>query len=393
PSARPPLPEDSKTGFPAQTDSSPPVWPGEPPPSVLGQAGAGLALVGLDGRWQWVNPVFCRILGLSAVQLVGQGVEEVVHPQDMEVYRSRLKSLLDENSQPGPTDLRVIGGGGTPAWLHWTPALALKPDGTPDGFIFVAEDITLSKNTERLREEFISNLSHELRTPLTSILGAIGLALGTLKGQLDPGLVQLLEMGKRNGDQLLLLVNDLLDIQQIENGNLMMGADQVNMADLVAYSVSIHRPDADRKQISLKKRVLAEDVYVMGDWDRLLQVMSNLISNAVRFSPPGQAVEIALAHEKNTVSVSVKDHGAGIPEDFTLHVFQKFIRAKNSTAREKTGSGLGLSIAKGIVESHQGTIGFASRPGEGATFTFSLPAYQPAISETLFGQAPPLKTR
>jgi len=235
-------------------------------------------------------------------------------------------------------------------------------------------DITDIKNAEKMKDEFISTLSHELRTPLTSIIGSLGITTGMFADSLSPEVSEMLDVSRRNADHLVRLINDLLDLQKVEMGNLTLDKEIIRLADLITYGVALNKGYADKAGVSLKVDDEMPHLEVLGDWDRLIQVLSNLISNAVKFSPKGETVEVML-HELSDqrARISVCDKGPGIPAEFKTRIFQRFAQADSSDARSVGGTGLGLSISKSLVEAHDGTIGFVTDPDVGTNFFFRLP--------------------
>lgn len=230
---------------------------------------------------------------------------------------------------------------------------------------------------ERLKDEFISIASHELRTPLTSIQGALGIIQARSLADLPPQVVKLVDVAYRNTERLVRLVNDMLDLQKIESGSLRFDLKPLEIAPVVEQALEANQDYANRFGVVF---VLAETVpgaRVLADSDRLIQVLTNLLSNAAKFSPGGQKVEIAISRQADAVRVAVADRGPGIPDDFKDRIFGKFAQSDSPATRAAGGSGLGLNISKAIVERMGGHIGFVTSPGAGSTFFFDLPEWRP----------------
>ncbi|WP_448561266.1 PAS domain S-box protein [Trichothermofontia sp.] len=248
-------------------------------------------------------------------------------------------------------------------------------DGQVVGRVWSFRDITEQTRIERLKDEFVSMVSHELRTPLTSIRGSLGLILGGVSGDVPEQTRMLLEIAYKNSERLITLINDILDIEKIESGRIDFNLQPLELTPLLTQAIATNQTYADQFQVRL---VLTETVPVRvnADPDRLLQVLTNLLSNAAKFSPTGSVVEVSaqrLESRTDWVRVAVRDYGPGIPAAFIPHIFQKFAQADSSNTRQKGGTGLGLSITKAIVERLGGTIGFETEPGIGTTFYFDLP--------------------
>ena len=240
-------------------------------------------------------------------------------------------------------------------------------------FAGVARDITELKAVEGLKNEFASTVSHALRTPLTSIKGALGLVRSGVTGDLPERMNSMLEIAYSNTDRLIRLINDILDIEKIDAGKMAFRMDPIDLSDIAAKSVEANRTIGEHRSVGLIFADKIPDALVKGDGDRLGQVMANFLSNAVKFSPQGGSVEIAVRVHEDKLRVSVADTGPGVPDDFRDRIFEKFSQADSTDTRGPGGTGLGLSICKAIIERHGGSIGFDSKPGEGAMFFFDLP--------------------
>jgi signal transduction histidine kinase len=190
---------------------------------------------------------------------------------------------------------------------------------------------------------------------------------------LPPKALQLLDVARRNSERLVRLVGEVLDVEKIESGALSFDVGPVVVQDLLSQSIEANWAFAAQHEVSLKLGIVPGGTRVRGDFDRLMQVLTNLISNAIKFSDAGTPVEIAATRRKGSVRITVTDEGPGIPESFRPKVFEKFAQADSSVKRRKGGTGLGLSICKVIVERLGGTIGFDSEEGRGSTFYFDLP--------------------
>jgi signal transduction histidine kinase len=224
---------------------------------------------------------------------------------------------------------------------------------------------------ERLKDEFISVVSHELRTPLTSIHGSLNLAVGGKLGELPPQAHRFLEIAYRNSQRVVRLVNEILDLQEIESGEIALRARAVELAPLLEDAIEANQAYAGRFEVRIALDGEPPAAKVVADPDRLLQVLANLLGNAARFSPPGGTVRVRATRLAGVVRVSVSDRGPGIPEEFRARVFERFARADASSGRGE-GSGLGLSISRAIVERLGGRIGFESEIGRGTTFHLEL---------------------
>lgn len=234
-------------------------------------------------------------------------------------------------------------------------------------------EIRERKRAEKIKQEFTSTVSHELRTPLTSIKGSLGLIRSGVAGQLPDKLQSMLDIAYSNCDRLVLLINDILDMEKLEAGMMNFHLQPMQAISLVEEAIKANKGYGDEHGVTFVKTTMEEDSLVYGDKDRLMQSLSNLMSNAAKYSRQGEQVELSVTREGDKIRIAVKDFGIGIPESFQKNIFQKFSQADSSDTRQKGGTGLGLSITKAIVERHGGEIGFQSEAGVGSTFFFTLP--------------------
>ena len=241
------------------------------------------------------------------------------------------------------------------------------------------EELRLERDRAReayeVKSQFVSIVSHELRTPLTSIIGSLGLLR-------QPGILdeparaeKILDIGQKNSQRLSALINDLLDLQKLEAGQMSYQLGPVSLIELVEDAAEAMEPYADDYCITLELPDIQDDVEVHADYDRLHQVLDNLLSNAVKFSPKGQKVEINFERDGEIGRLIVRDHGIGIPENSRDVVFGQFRQVDGSDHRSFDGTGLGLSITEQIVTAMGGRIDYESTLGEGTTFTVEIPLH------------------
>lgn len=246
-------------------------------------------------------------------------------------------------------------------------------------FVIIIRDITERKKGEQMKNEFISIVSHELRTPITSISGSLTLIINGIVGNFSDKAKRLLEIANSNCQRLLLLINDILDIQKIEAGKMNFNLKPIHLNEFLIEAIAVNKVYADKFEIKMHFNQSNKNPEVEVDPDRLMQVITNLLSNAAKFSPKGEEVLITCKSYHNYVRVLVANRGPGIPKEFQSRIFQKFSQADTSSTRAKGGTGLGLSISKAIVEKLGGTLNFISKPGEITTFYFDLPLIESSL--------------
>ena len=239
--------------------------------------------------------------------------------------------------------------------------------------VAIVKDITELQRVERAKAEFISTVSHELRTPLTSIKGALGLMKSGVINKFPDKLDSLVNIAYANSGRLEALINSILEIEQISAGKENYKLVSTNLPLLVKEAIEANTGYADKYGATLIYSDTDEPLAVNADKSRLMQVMANLISNAAKFSLPGGKVDVSVGRHSERARITVKDSGIGIPETAQLTIFDRFTQADSSDRRARGGTGLGLNIAKTIVEAHDGTISFISELGEGTTFYVYLP--------------------
>jgi signal transduction histidine kinase len=228
---------------------------------------------------------------------------------------------------------------------------------------------------DQAKDEFVSMVSHELRTPLTSIKGALSLLLDAKSRIPDAQQQEMTQIASRNADRLLSIVNDILDVTKLEAGKLDLHQDRLNVSQLVERAIELNAPFCAQChcRLDFTTPTIIESLTVNGDEQRLLQVMANLISNAAKFSPHHSVVKVSARPHGDRIRISVTDQGPGISPGDEARVFQRFSQLHNRGNNKLPGTGLGLNICKHIVESHGGSIGFASVPHQATTFYFTLP--------------------
>lgn len=336
----------------------------------------GIITIDEQGTILSANAAAVKIFGYSKNELIGQSIKMLMP----EPFNSAPDTYLHAYLRDGLP--KIIGQsreaqGRRKDGEAFPMELAVSELVLNDRRIFtgLTRDVTERKRLEQLKSEFISTVSHELRTPLTAIRGALTLVLKKDGEALSAKARPMIEMAERNSERLALLINDILDLEKIEGGSLSFDFGALDLAALAVRAAEDTEGYARKHGVSLKLETHGLTAQVKGDPHRLQQVFANLISNAVKFSPPAGVVEVSVVAVQGRFRVSVKDHGPGIPDHFRDRIFQRFAQADSSDSRDKGGTGLGLSITKAIIDRHRGRIGFTSRPGEGAEFFFDLPAH------------------
>jgi signal transduction histidine kinase/FixJ family two-component response regulator/GGDEF domain-containing protein len=231
------------------------------------------------------------------------------------------------------------------------------------------------RRLDEIKSEFVAVASHELRTPLATIKNAIQLLLQRKTGDINENQEKFLSLAEKNINRLTNILNNLLDLSKIESGRMGLNFEEINLRDPIELILSSFKPQADGKSIQIKMEVEKDLPPVYGDREKIVQIMMNLVGNAIKFTPQGGTISVSAKPyhgDGNMVAISVRDSGIGMPEDRLEKVFEKFYQVEGSLHRSVGGTGLGLAITKGLVEAHHGKIWVESDVGKGSTFTFTL---------------------
>jgi len=340
--------------------------------SVFENASEGIVITDMDGTIQSTNPAYRAITQLSEEELSGENPRILQSGKhDREFYERMWASISGSGHWQGEIWNRRKNGEVFPQWVTIN---AIKDNrGDTTNYVGVAWDISELKASQRMKEEFITTISHELRTPLTSVLVSLGMLKTNMQEQLPEQAQKLIALAHSNSRRLVRLISDILDIEKIEAGKMTFQFEPLELSVLVDRVIGDSKALAELAQISITTQTLASDAWINGDADRLMQALTNLLSNAIKYSPPGKAVEVVIGEQGPMLRIEVTDHGPGIPLEFHDQIFRKFAQVDRADRGEKAGTGLGLNIARLIVQQHGGRIDFQSTPGVCTTFGIDLP--------------------
>lgn len=298
----------------------------------------------------------------------------LIHPDDRDLWLRTIEEAI-RRQKNFEIQFRNVLPDGSFRILESRGQCHADSDGQVSQLRGTVQDITERKRMEKIKDEFVSTVSHELRTPLTSIRGSLGLVTGSMAAELPSKASNLLRIAYKNCERLVNLVNDILDMAKIESGSMEYRFRPLDLVTMIEQAIEANRPFAQQFDVRLKFDNPPGETLVFGDSDRLMQVMANLLANAVKFSPGGGEVCITLGRHQGMLRVSVADQGPGIPEEYRDKVFEKFGQVDASDIRQKGGTGLGLAIVQAIVKKHWGFINFESKVGEGTVFHIDVPEY------------------
>lgn len=346
---------------------------------LLEAAPDAMVVVNDRGEIVLLNLQVEKQFGYSRDELLGQDVANIIPEGFAErLAADALRSAEDALAQQIETGIELQGR--RKDGSEFPIEIMLSPLASAEGTLVTAaiRDISVRKRIERLKDEFVSTVSHELRTPMTSISGSLGLLVEQWADVMPESAVRLLTIANKNSQRLVRLINDILDIEKLEAGRVAFNLGRVEILPLVKQTIDANRGFAEGYRVRVRLDATSVNAEVIADPDRLAQVITNLLSNAIKFSPPGEEVLVMIDRSGDSVRISVRDHGCGIPPDFKPQVFEKFAQADATSSKQKGGTGLGLSIVKQIVKRLHGEVGFHDAPGGGTLFYVELPAAEQA---------------
>jgi PAS domain S-box-containing protein len=362
--------------------------------SILESVGDGIFAFDTEGRATVVNPAACQMFGFREQELLGENIHVLVHHShpdgsDYPEHDCPILGTLQQFDSVRISDEVFWRKDGTSFPVEYVArpqfdtqfdeAAAADPSAPTRprkaiGVVVAFTDTTERRALDRMKDEFVSTVSHELRTPLTSLRAALGLVTGgALKARPEKA-AKMLDIAIDNTDRLVRLVNDILDLERIAGGKAELHSSTCDIDDLFRRAVKLHQTTAAKGGHRLAIR--PSGLHAWADADRILQTLTNLISNAIKFSPASSEIILcSRAIDAHEVQIEVQDHGRGIPPDKLEHIFERFQQVDASDSRAMGGTGLGLAICRSIIAQHGGRIWVTSVEGQGATFAFTLPTH------------------
>lgn len=351
-------------------------------------------ILDMNGNFIKMNKSGLNILGCNKEELNGSPLSQWITPESFNVYQERLAARLSGKSIKHSELIEVICRNGEHRWVE-TNTRAIKEGTRIIEIHGIARDVTEKRRLEeKLREyhdklqrsyeelmeadraktEFVSNITHELLTPLTSIRGFVELLSEGTMGTINPEQKKSLDIILRNSDRLIRLIRELLDSTHLENNKFVMQLKNISLESIILKSIQDIHPQANEKQITIIREIQPL-TQIWGDDERLMQVIRNLLINAIKFTPRKGKITIKSFSEDEHIKISISDTGIGIPQDKLKIIFERFYQVDGSASRKYGGVGLGLSICKNIIDKHHGSI-WAESDGIGSTFHIVLPKHR-----------------
>ncbi len=337
--------------------------------AVIRSIAEGLVVVDSKGKVMMMNPAAEKLLGVSSKEKVGKPVKENVKDE-------QLISLAKVGASEDDREIEVVAHDDeTKKTLRASSAVIENENGQTIGMVSVLSDITKQKELDRMKSAFVANVTHELRTPLIAIEKSIALILSKATGPVSKDQEQFLSIVDRNVKRLGHLINDLLDLSKLESGKLLLQWEPSSIEQIINESAESFSTWARTKLISIEKNVQRDIPVLHIDPHRIIQVLNNLIGNALKFTPNNGkiTIEAQVRNDMGVVEVGVADTGIGISEEDLAKIFDRFYQVGERVSTDVSGTGIGLTVAKEIVELHRGRIWVESKKGYGTKFIFTLP--------------------
>ncbi len=351
--------------------------------AIVNSIAEGLILLDSSDRVLHINPAAERLLNLS-VDNIDKDITEIIQNDELlHIFEDNQRQIsLNKPTEQIPSKYEETSFTSEVTLIHHDEKLVLRIIASPFldeygltlGTVYLFEDITREKEIDQMKSDFISLVSHELRTPLTSIIGFVSFILDGKAGAINDRQRNSLARVQRQSKRLAALINDLLDISRIESGRIQMEQESISLLEIVTQRLEEIRPQADEKSIRLALTAPESVPTILGDEARMGQVFTNLIGNAIKFTPDNGEVSVKIEVDGNLLHVEVIDTGPGIRAEERQKIFDKFYQLSDISTRQQGGSGLGLSITKSIVEAHGGKLWIDDgNQGKGSNFQFVLP--------------------
>ena len=339
--------------------------------AILQSLSDGLVVTDWQTNIVLFNSKAASLFGLTLAKTVGHPVSECIKSDELLSFFMRAIKSDSSLTPLMAGEEPVIKVGEKAVRVHVDPVR--NETGTAIGAACLFHDVTSISAMDKLRDDFLSMVSHELKAPLSSLLMQISVVLDGLAGDLSAKQSDLLGKAKEKTKGMITLVNDILDYRRIQEGKSIQKSENLDMAEILRRTVELMRLSAEEKGITMTCEIAEELPSFSGDRGGMEAIFVNLISNAIKYTPKGGNVNVTLNKTGKDIRLRVADNGIGIPPGDIDRIFEKFYRIKTEETRSISGSGLGLSIVKGIVDAHRGSVRAESEVGKGTTFDISLP--------------------
>ncbi len=338
--------------------------------TIINSMTDGVLVVDKEGVMALLNPAVTRFLSVSAEEALGKAIDDV----PLEKLSETVKEVLEKGENlSGVSQEILLQKDGRDVFLRCHAVPVTDEDKSLLGCVAVLQDITQLKELERMKADFVAMVTHELRAPVAAIEQQLTVILKGLAGEINERQAKMLGRAKERAKGLLDLVRDLLDLSKIEAGMQAQYMEPVEIGDMLSRVVELMRSQAEQKGLTLEFEIEKTLPVINADPPNIEGVFTNLISNAIKYTPEGGLVQVTCKREGEYIRIDVKDTGIGISEKALPRIFERFYRVKTEKTRQIVGTGLGLSIVKQVVDAHLGTIDVKSVENQGTSFTVRLP--------------------
>lgn len=335
---------------------------------VINNFADGLLVFNKNGKLDLINPQAEKNLDVKKRDIVGRPLKEL---KTFPTIEPIVDMLINETGEIFRKEINIELRGNLVIEVSTVPILT---DDIKTGTMVILHDISREKMIEKMKTEFVSLAAHQLRTPLSAIKWTLRMLLDGDLGKITEEQEELMSKCYQSNERMINLVNDLLDVARIEEGRYIYGMTMANMEDIIQFVLNSYKEEFEKRNVKIEfKKPEEKTPKINVDVEKIKLVLQNLIDNSIKYTLSGGTVTVFLKYDKKEIGVEVSDTGMGIPEDQKGRVFSKFFRGANALRIETEGSGLGLFLAKNIVEAHGGKIWFESEEGAGTAFYFSIP--------------------
>ena len=337
--------------------------------TLLSRMVEGVLALDRHGKAVLANAAFCRMFGLKEDRIQGKSPLEMVRNDRLSDF---VSALLHDSHSPDSGEITIFSAEGEKTFFVQSSRILEDPE--KEGLVLlVFHDITGIKRLDQVRRDFVANVSHELRTPLTALIGSTEVLLDGVYQQPEESkkFLEIMDKQLRNIENL---VSDMLRLAAVEDARTPFRRERISLTEFVEEQRAAIEPLARRKEQQLKITLPDEPTSLSVDAEQLSAAVMNLLDNAVKYTQEGGMIELCVARQPESIRISIRDNGPGIPRELQPRIFERFYRIDKSRSREMGGTGLGLAIARHAVENHGGTLTVQSLPGQGATFVIELPA-------------------
>lgn len=333
----------------------------------------GVMTTDRDKKVLLANPAFLQLVGYGGSHASGKMVADLITDETILAAIDDALAMPDDVISESYQEIVLVSEAGDETYVRLQCSPFRSRTGQILGTTTVLHDITAIKEMDRMKSDFVSMVSHEIRSPMNSLMAQLKIILDGLAGDVTEKQREILERASGKVNNLVNLVSELLDLAKIEAG--MVGRDLADMDvnELLQEQVDFHYAAADEKDIEIQRNFGENLAQIAADKQGIEEVLTNLITNAIKYSPDGSSIRLTSYEQDENVVVQISDTGYGIPEEDLSEIFTRFYRVKDKNTREIHGTGLGLAIVKSIIEAHNGSIRVESKVEQGTTFTVSLP--------------------